>query len=122
MTRSRLNVRLVFVSAALVTTLATGTHLLHAWQMHRHARGQLDRVSSAEALARLYRTRLDQPKRGMGVLERLVQQNPNLAGAYVARARGCMEAGRLDAAAADLAAARKLSADADVNAACAELA
>src|SRR5436190_21475190 len=48
MTRSRLNVRLVFVSAALVTTLATGTHLLHAWQMQRHARGQLERAARAE--------------------------------------------------------------------------
>jgi tetratricopeptide (TPR) repeat protein len=80
-------------------------------------------VSSAVMLVGIYRDKTDRPQHAEAVLDRLVQDNPRQATAWLARARYLVADNRLDRAEANLVEARRLSAnDPEVLAACADLA
>src|SRR5262245_6010233 len=78
MTRYRLNVRLVIVSAVAVVLLTAGTSMLHAWQMRRHARGQLEQADRAE--------KAGETKEATAALGRSVAFDPDNAVARTRRA------------------------------------
>src|SRR5262249_12428896 len=82
-----------------------------------------DRVSAAELLAEVLRTRLDRVKQADAILDRLVRDHPRLAPARLARAPPYRASDRLDLAEKDLEAARaRAPRDVDVLLASAALA
>jgi predicted Zn-dependent protease len=52
MNEAKLNTRLLLRAGVAVAGLAVATHLVHGWQVRRHARAQLDRAEEARSEAR----------------------------------------------------------------------
>ena len=68
-----------------------------------------EQVETAEMLAGIYRDRLRSPLQAQATLDRLVEANPTLPAAHLARAKYALRDQRYDSAAADLAVAAKLA-------------